>query len=106
MHRLRTTEAEEARDGLKAIADSTAADQAALIAELESQINGLDELTAEGATRTLRLLTREETDGRFKELKAALLRKDSDLKESLAKTRELTELGAFFPPLALQRYRG
>lgn len=106
--RIRYTEAEAETRELEEITSAKAATQEALIQTLTAEIAGMEELSRNGHTHGLKLLTREATDARLKDLRRALDRKDEEaqaLKKENAELKgeiaELKDSGTFhsFPKL-------
>ncbi|KAG8861937.1 hypothetical protein FRB96_002380 [Tulasnella sp. 330] len=94
--RIRYTEAEAETRELEEIASARAATQDTLIQTLTAEIAGMEELSQNGHTHGLKLLTREATDTRLKDLHRALDRKEEEAqtlkKENADLKGEIAEL--------------
>ncbi|KAG9010157.1 hypothetical protein FRB95_011594 [Tulasnella sp. JGI-2019a] len=94
--RIRHTEAEAETRELEEITSAQAATQDALIQTLTAEIAGMEELSRNGHTHGLKLLTREATDARLRDLHRALERKDEEMQalknENTGLQEEIAEL--------------
>lgn len=95
LRRNRFTAPEDELKQAQELALANSETQQAMINELTARIHGLNDMTEEGASDILRLLTREETDGRFRDVKNNLMQKESELKDALTKVQELTDQGKY-----------